>query len=125
MEKVLIGDKEYDLLFNMYSMELIEEQIGDVRETINRLAQSPKQEVKLCRQLFVILANTARAEEGKPEDVTDVELKKMKFQDYQALNLRAKLLIEVAAGMKSETTGGNEADDMAHDAFLEADEKNA
>jgi len=125
MEKVLIGDHEYELVFNMYAMELIEEKYDDARATINRLVESPKQELKLCRELFVIMANAAREAKGEPEDVTDKPLKEMKFEDYNNLMLRAKLIIEVAHGMRSETTGGNEADDTVHDAYLEEDEKNA
>lgn len=125
MEKVLIGDREYELVFNMYTMELIEEKFDDAREIINRLVESPKQELKLCRELFVMLANTARELKGEPEDVTDEVLKGMNFEDYSKLMLRAKLIIEVAHGMRSETTGGNKADDTVHDAYLEEDEKNA
>lgn len=124
MEKIMIGDKEYDLVFNMYTMELIEEKYDDARAVINRLVESPKQELKLCRELFVMMANTARELKGEPEDVTDEALKGMNFEDYSKLMLRAKLIIEVAHGMKSETTGGNVADDTVHDAFLEEDEKN-
>lgn len=125
MEKITIAGKEYSLLFNMYSMEKIEEKYGQTREIITRLAESPKQEIKLVRELFVIMVNTAKNEAGEEEDADDTPLKKMKFQDYAQLQLRQREIIEIARGMKSETTGGNEADDEKHDEWLEEDSKNA
>jgi len=124
MESIKIGDKEYELVFSMYTMELIEEKYGKVREIIDRIAKSEKPEVKLTRELFVMMARTALWEKGLPEEVNDRPLRKLHFEDYQRLMIRQRMIIEIARGMKSETTGGNEADDEKHDAWLEEDEKN-
>lgn len=124
MEKISIGGQDYELVFSMYTMELIEEKYGKVREIIDRIAKSEKPEVKLTRELFVMMARTALWEQGLPEDVNDRPLRKLHFEDYQQLMIRQRMIIEIARGMKSETTGGNEADDEKHDAWLEEDEKN-
>ena len=46
------------------------------------------------------------------------------FEDWKKAMIREMVVIEIAAGMKSETTGGNEADDENHDVWLEEEEKN-
>ena len=124
MEHIKIGEKEYELVFSMYTMELIEEKYGKVREIIDRIAKSEKPEVKLTRELFVMMVRTGLWEKGLPEEVDDRPLRKLHFEDYQRLQIRQRIIIEIARGMKSETTGGNEADDQRHDAWLEEDEKN-
>lgn len=124
MEHIKIGEKEYELVFSMYTLELIEEKYGKVREIIDRIAKSEKPEVKLTRELFVMMARTALWEKGLSEEVDDRPLRKLHFEDYQRLQIRQRIIIEIARGMKSETTGGNEADDVKHDAWLEEDEKN-
>lgn len=124
MEKISIGGQDYELVFSMYTMELIEEKYGKVREIIDRIVKSEKPEVKLTRELFVMMVRTGLWEKGLPEDVDDKPLRKLHFEDYQRLMIRQRIIIEIARGMKSETTGGNEADDEKHDAWLEEDEKN-
>lgn len=131
MEKITVGDREYELLFNMYTMEQLEEKYGDTRKAIKQLTESEKQEVKLCRDLCLMMIRTAMDAREEPEEKIEetlkqlsAKLRKMHYQDYEKIMLRAKLVIEFAAGMKSETTGGNEADDEKHDAWLEEDEKN-
>ena len=124
MERIRIGEKEYEIVFNMYSMELIQEKYGHVQEIIQRITGSKELEVRLTKELFVILANTARHEKGEPEDVTGRDLERMHFEDWKKAMIREMVVIEIAAGMKSETTGGNEADDENHDVWLEEEEKN-
>ena len=124
MERIRIGEKEYEIVFNMYSMELIQEKYGHVQEIIQRITGSKELEVRLTKELFVILANTARHEKGEPEDVTGRDLERMHFEDWIKAMVREMIVIEIAAGMKSETTGGNEADDENHDVWLEEEEKN-
>lgn len=132
MEKIKIGDQEYEMVFNMYTYELIEEKYKDAREPIKRLTESQKPEVKLCRDLCLMMVRAAMDERQEPEEKIEEtvrtlgeKLKKMHYQDYSALMLRPLMIIEVANGMRSETTGGGEADDEKHDAWLEEDAKNA
>ena len=124
MEKITVGGQDYELVFSMYTMELIEEKYGKVREIINRITRSEKPEIRLTRELFVMMVKTALWEKGLPEEVDDRPLRKLHFEDYNRLFIRPLMVIEIARGMKSETTGGNEADDEKHDAWLEEDEKN-
>ncbi len=42
MEKITVGDQEYELLFNMYTMEQLEEKYGDTRKAIKQLTESEK-----------------------------------------------------------------------------------
>lgn len=124
MEKVTIKGQEYELVFNMYAVEQIQDKIGSLTDVMARIQDKENIDYKLVRQLFVILANTAREARDLPEDVTDKPLKRMHIQDFQRSMLWAKIVIEIANGWKSETTGGNEADNEKHDVWLEEDEKN-
>ena len=124
MEKVTIKGKEYELVFNLYALEQIRDKIGNPGDVMPRLQDADNMDYKLLRQLFVILANTAREARDLPEDVTDKPLKRMHIEDFQRSMLWAKIVIEVSNGWKSETTGGNEADNEKHDVWLEEDEKN-
>jgi len=125
VEKVTIKGQEYELVFNMYAVEQIQDKIGSLTDVMARIQDKENIDYKLVRQLFVILANTAREARDLPEDVTDKPLKRMHIQDFQQSMLWAKIVIEIASGWKSETTGGNEADNEKHDVWLEEDEKNA
>lgn len=125
MEKVTIAGKEYELVFNLYALEQIQEKIGHPGKVMERLQDADNIDYKLVRQLFVIMANTARELRDLPEDVTDKPLKRMHIQDFQKSMLWAKIVIEISSGWKSETTGGNEGDTEKHDVWLEEDEKNA
>lgn len=124
MEKVTIKGKEYELVFNLYALEQIRDKIGTPGDVMARLQGADNMDYKLLRQMFVILANTAREARDLPEDVTDKPLKRMHIEDFQRSMLWQKIVIEVAQGWKSETTGGNEADNEKHDVWLEEDEKN-
>jgi hypothetical protein len=124
VEKVTIKGQEYELVFNMYAVEQIQDKIGSLTDVMARIQDKENIDYKLVRQLFVILANTAREARDLPEDVTDKPLKRMHIQDFQRSMLWAKIVIEIANGWKSETTGGNEADNEKHDVWLEEDEKN-
>ena len=124
MENVTINGQEYELVFNMYAVEQIQDKIGSPADVMARIQDKDNIDYKLVRQLFVILANTAREARDLPEDVTDKPLKRMHIQDFQRSMLWAKIVIEIANGWKSETTGGNEADNEKHDVWLEEDEKN-
>lgn len=124
MEKITIKGKEYEIAFNMYALEQIREKIGNPGEVMKRLENPQDIDYKLVRQLFVILANTARELQDLPEDVSDKPLRRLHVQDFQNARIWEKIVIEIANGWKSETTGGNEADNEKHDVWLEEDEKN-
>lgn len=125
MEKITIKGKEYEIAFNMYALEQIREKIGNPGEVMKRLENPQDIDYKLVRQLFVILANTARELQDLPEDVSDKPLRRLHVQDFQNARIWEKIVIEIANGWKSETTGGNEGDTEKHDVWLEEDEKNA
>ena len=77
----------------------------------------------VIRSLFRILANSALSYEGKEETVTGDELRRLRIRAVNGVGVAVRAAIE--EGMKSETTGGAEADDQVFDVYLaEIDEKN-
>lgn len=125
MEKVTIRGQEYEILFDMYALEKIREKYGNATEVMKGLQNPGNIDYKLVRELFVIMANAARDYRELPEDITDKPLRHLHVEDFQRAQIWEKLVIEFANGWRSETTGGGEADDAHHDAYLEEDAKNA
>ena len=74
MAKVKIGEKEYGLRFDLYSMEQIEEEFGGVQTVFNTLKEG-KHQIKTTRMLFRILANSYLSYNGQEETVTGDEIK--------------------------------------------------
>ena len=120
MAKVTIGDKEYGLRFDLYAMEQIEEEFGGVKTVFDTLKEG-KHQIKTTRTLFRILANSYLSYNGREETVTGDEIKHAGMDMIRSISEAVQAAI--AEGSKSETTGGNEADDEVHDMFLEEIER--
>lgn len=120
MAKVTIGDKEYGLRFDLYAMEQIEEEFGGVKTVFDTLKEG-KHQIKTTRTLFRILANSYLSYNGREETVTGDEIKHAGMDMIR--NISEAVQAAIAEGSKSETTGGNEADDEVHDMFLEEIER--
>ena len=119
MAKVIINGKEYGLRFDLYAMEQIEEEFGSVQNAFNALREG--KQIKATRTLFKILANSFLSFNEKEETVTGGEIKHAGMDEVMKISEAIKAAI--AEGSKSETTGGNEADDNAHDVYLEQIDK--
>lgn len=113
MVKLKIGDKEYGLRMDMYAMEQIEDAFGSMEGMFEKVKSGS---MKTIRTLFRILANSALSYEGKEETVTGEELKRLRLAAVNGIGSAIRAAIE--EGMKSETTGGNEADDDVYDVYL-------
>lgn len=120
MAKVKIGEKEYGLRFDLYSMEQIEEEFGGVKAVFDTLKEG-RHQIKTTRALFRILANSYLSYNGQEETVTGDEIKHAGMDMIR--NISEAVQEAIAEGSKSETTGGNEADDEVHDMFLEEIER--
>jgi len=119
MASVIIKGKEYQLRFDMYAMEQIEEEFGSVKNVFETMHGG--KQMKATRTLFRILANSWLSNEGEAETVTGDEIKHADIDLIKAVGEAVRDAI--AEGTKSETTDGNEADDEVHDMFLEEIEK--
>ena len=119
MASIKIREKEYGLRFDLYAMEQIEEEFGSVKDAFDQLREGKL--LKTTRILFKILANSYLSYNGEPETVTGDEIKHEGMEIVQKLSEAVKAAI--TEGSKSETTGGNEADDEKHDVYLEEIER--
>ena len=113
MVKLKIGDQEYGLRLDMYALEQIEEGFGDVDEMLEKVQ---KGSMKSMRMLFKYMANAQLSYEGKEETVTGEELKHLAINEIAIAGQAIRAAIE--EGKKSETTGGEKADDDVYDVYL-------
>lgn len=119
MAKVVIDGKEYGLRFDLYAMEQIEEEFGNIKKAFQALREG--RQLKTTRILFKILANSYLSFHGQEETITGDEIKHAGMNAVMEVSIAVQNAI--SEGSKSETTGGNEADDEVHDLFLEEIEK--
>lgn len=117
---ISINGKEYKLRFDLYAMEQIEEEFGSLKSVFDAMRTGEKQ-VKLTRALFRIMANSQLSFEGKPETVTGDEIKHLPPYRIREIGEEARRALD--EGMHTEMSGGGEADDDEHDAYLEEIEK--
>lgn len=117
---ITINGKSYKLRFDLYAMEQIEEEFGSLKEAFD-LFRAGRKQAKMVRKLFQIMANSALSYEGKPEAVTDDELRHLPIGRIN--EIAEAVNAAIADGMKTEMSGGGEADDEEHDAYLEEVEK--
>lgn len=125
MAAIKIGGKEYALRMDIYAMEQIEKEFGDMKEAL-RLFQSKDRKVGMIKTMFRILANSGAAYAGKEENATGEELNGCNLGDLDQIVKALNKTLQEA--MHAETVGGNEADDEVHDEYmdeLEQKEKNA
>jgi len=113
MVRLKIDDQEYGLRMDMYAMELIEDEFGDMSAMFEKMQTVS---AKVVRQLFKILANAALAYEGKEETVTGDELKRLRLSALNGIAVAIRAAID--EGMKAETVGGEKADDEVYDVYL-------
>ena len=120
MASITIRGTKYELLFDMWSLEQIEKEFGGVRKMFEAMNGADGASLATAMStIFRILANSARDAAGLAATVTGDEVR---HTPVGLLTAAVKQAIE--EGMKSETTGGNEADDAVHDEYLEELEKN-
>ena len=120
MASVTIKGTKYDLLFDMWALEQIETEFGGVNKMLQNLHGGEDVSMTAAlRTVFRILANCARDAQGLALNVTGDEIRHCPVGQLTAAVRKA-----IEEGMKSETTGGNEADDSVHDEYLEEIEKN-
>lgn len=112
----------YELLFNLYAMEQIEDEWGSMRAMAQEL-DSGKQYQSL-RKLFRILGNAARESRDLPESLTGKEIRRASPDEIT--RIRDGILEAISLGKRTETQEGEEASDEHRDLYQdENDEKNA
>lgn len=119
MAKVVIDGKEYGLRFDLYAMEQIEEELGSMKAAFDALRGG--KQLKTTRIMFKIMANSYLSFAGEKETITGDEIKHAGMDAIMTISDAIKKAVE--EGSKSETTGGNEADDEVHDIYLEEIER--
>lgn len=117
---IKINGVAYDLRFDLYAMEQIEDEFGSLKEAFD-LFRAGKKQARMVRKLFQIMANSALSYAGKPETVTDDVLRHLPIGRIN--EIAEAVNAAIADGMKTEMSGGGEADDEVHDAYLEEVEK--
>ena len=118
--KLKIDEKEYGLRMDMYAMEMIEDEFGSMKDMFE---QVQKGSGKCIRKLFRILGNAYLANEGQDETITGEEIKHLKVAAVAGIGKAVRAAVE--EGMRSDTTGGNDADDEVYDVYLsEIESKN-
>lgn len=120
MASIIIKGKKYDLLFDMWSLEQIEQEFGGVKAMYDGLRGADSRSMAATMStVFRILANSARDAAGLEPNVTGDEVR------HTSVGKLTEAVREaIQEGMKSETTGGGEADDQVHDEYLDEIEKN-
>ena len=125
MAAIKISGKEYNLRMDIYAMEKIEKEYGDLKDAL-RAFRGKERKISMVKSMFRILANSGRKRAGQPEDVTGEEINGCNLADLDEIAKAMNATMEEA--MHAETVGGNEADDEVHDEYmeeLEQNEKNA
>lgn len=122
MTETRIGGRVYELKFDLYALEQVQDAYeGGLQELFEQLAG--KKQVRALKDIFRIMANAARADRGDPETVTGQEILRLTIAEMKELS--RDLQREIRRSMKKETADGNEADDEVHDLYEdEEDEKN-
>lgn len=120
MASIKIRGTEYELLFDMWALEEIEKEFGGIKKMWENLRGGDGASLsKAMATVFKILANSARDAAGLATNVTGDEVRHVPVGKLTEAVHQA-----IEEGMKSETTGGNEADDEIHDEYLDEIEKN-
>ena len=121
MTETRIEGRVYELKFDLYALEQVQEEYDGLQDLFEQLAG--RKQVKALKAIFRIMANAARADRGDPESVTGNEILRLTIAEMQQLS--RDIQTEIRKSMKKETADGNEADDEVHDLYQdEEDEKN-
>ena len=118
MASITIKGKKYDLLFDMWALEQIEDEFGGVKEMQDSLQGQGASLAKAMASVFRIMANSARDAAGLNPNVTGEEVRHVSIGQLTAAVHQA-----INEGMKSETAAGGEAVDGTHDGYLEEIER--
>ena len=122
MAEIRINGVNYDLRLNLWAMKQIEDKYGDAQEALKKFRT--KRSMGMLVEMFVILANGGRRHAKQPTDVTEAALEDCNLADMNAVAVAMREAMD--EGMRTEATGGGEADDESRDALAaEYDEKNA
>lgn len=122
MTETRIDGRIYELRFDLYAMEGVEEEFGSMKELFE-IMSSGKRQVKTLKSLFRLMGNSARAYRGEEENITGQEVLRLTVREMGELSEAMKR--EIQKSMKKETMDGNEADDEDHDLYeTESDRKN-
>lgn len=120
--KYAAGGRDYELVFTVHTMELLEAEFGDVQTATEGLRKG--RSMKAIRGMFRAMANTGRWLRGLPEDVTGEEIGQLTLRGLDTLSRIMSQVMEES--LKTETVGGQAADDEKYDLVLaELDAKNA
>lgn len=116
--------RTYDLVFTVRTMELIQDEFGDVGDAVAAFRTNRKS-IKSVKTMFKVMANAGEELHGREMNVTGEELNRLTLRGVD--NLSQALSMTLEESLHSETTGGNEADEEKHDVLLEMieAEKNA
>ena len=121
MTETRIEGRVYELKFDLYALEQVQEEYDGLQDLFEQLAG--RKQVKALKAIFRIMANAARADRGDPESVTGDEILRLTIAEMKQLS--RDIQTEIRKSMKKETADGNEADDEVHDLYEdEEDEKN-
>lgn len=121
MTETRIEGRVYELKFDLYALEQVQEEYDGLQDLFEQLAG--RKQVKALKAIFRIMANSARADRGDPENVTGNEILRLTIAEMKKLT--QDIQTEIRKSMKKETADGNEADDEVHDLYQdEEDEKN-
>lgn len=121
MAGIRINGRDYDLRLNLWAMQRIEEKYGDAQEALKKFRE--KRSMSMLAEMFAIMANGGRRHAKLPTDVTEDVLEECTLADMNAVAIAMRQAMD--EGMKTEATGGGEADDESRDALAaEYDEKN-
>lgn len=119
--EVRINGKTYRMRFDMSAYEEIETTFGGAEEALD-VIRGGRGAISPLKKLFVILVNCQRDLDGMPP-ITENEIPKHTSM-AKVREISDAITAAFAEGMRSETTGGYEADEEAHDVYLEEIEKN-
>lgn len=120
MAKYSIGGREFNLVYCVHTMEAIETEFGD-QQTMLEEYRKNRMSVKLLKRLFRCMANAGEWLAGREENVTGSEIERL---GLKGLDILSKIISQTMdESMRSETTGGNEADDESYDIVLAEIEK--
>lgn len=121
MTETRIEGRVYELKFDLYALEQVQEEYDGLQDLFEQLAG--RKQVKALKAIFRIMANAARADRGDPETVTGNEILRLTIAEMKQLT--QDIQKEIRRSMKKETADGNEADDEVHDLYEdEEDQKN-
>jgi len=121
MTETRIEGRVYELKFDLYALEQVQEEYDGLQDLFEQLAG--RKHVKALKAIFRIMANAARADRGDPETVTGNEILRLTIAEMQQLS--RDIQTEIRGSMKKETADVNEADDEVHDLYEdEEDQKN-